>query len=50
MFKAFGLEYKYLDDGRNIEKLIELFESVKGINHSVVLHINTIKKKLAFSK
>ena len=43
MFKAFGLEYKYLDDGHNIEKLIELFESVKGINHPVVLHIHTIK-------
>lgn len=45
MFKAFGLEYKYLDDGHNIEKLIELFESVKGINHHVVLHIHTIKGK-----
>ena len=45
MFKAFGLEYKYLDDGHNIEKLIELFESVKGINHPVVLHIHTIKGK-----
>ena len=46
MFKAFGLEYKYLDDGHNIEKLIELFESVKGINHPVVLHIHTIKGKI----
>ncbi|MDY7062325.1 MAG: 1-deoxy-D-xylulose-5-phosphate synthase [Sarcina ventriculi] len=45
MFKAFGLEYKYLNDGHNIEKLIELFESVKGINHPVVLHIHTIKGK-----
>ena len=46
MFKVFGLEYKYLDDGHNIEKLIELFESVKGINHPVVLHIHTIKGKI----
>ncbi|MDD7374450.1 MAG: 1-deoxy-D-xylulose-5-phosphate synthase [Sarcina ventriculi] len=45
MFKAFGLEYKYLNDGHNIEKLIELFESVKGIDHPVVLHIHTIKGK-----
>lgn len=45
MFKAFGLEYKYLDDGHNIEKLIELFESVKGIDHPIVLHIHTIKGK-----
>ena len=51
MFKAFGLEYKYLDDGHNIEKLIELFESVKGINHPVVLHIHTIKgKRLSYAE
>lgn len=51
MFKAFGLEYKYLDDGHNIEKLIELFESLKGINHPVVLHIHTIKGKgLAYAE
>lgn len=51
MFKAFGLEYKYLDDGHNIEKLIELFESVKGIDHPVVLHIHTIKDKgLAYAE
>ena len=51
MFKAFGLEYKYLDDGHNIEKLIELFESVKGIDHPVVLHIHTIKGKgLAYAE
>ena len=45
MFKAFGLDYKYLDHGHDIEKLIELFESVKGIDHPVVLHIHTIKGK-----
>ena len=45
MFKAFGLDYKYLDDGHNIEDLIELLESVKGIDHPVVLHIHTIKGK-----
>lgn len=51
MFKAFGLEYKYLDDGHNIEKLIELFESVKGIDHPIVLHIHTIKGKgLAYAE
>ena len=51
MFKAFGLEYKYLDDGHNIEKLIELFESIKGIDHPVVLHIHTIKGKgLAYAE
>lgn len=45
MFKAFGLDYKYLDDGHNIKQLVELFESVKNINHPIVLHIHTIKGK-----
>lgn len=45
MFTAFGLEYKYLDDGHDIDKLIDLFESVKDIDHPVVLHIHTIKGK-----
>ncbi len=43
MFKAFGLDYKYLADGNNIEALISLFEEVKDINHPIVLHINTEK-------
>lgn len=45
IFKSFGLDYKYLDDGHDINKLIELFESVKDINHPIVLHIHTIKGK-----
>lgn len=45
IFKAFGLDYRYLEDGHDVEKLIELFERVKGINHPIVLHIHTIKGK-----
>ena len=45
LFKSFGLDYKYLDDGHNIEKLVDLFESVKNIDHPIVLHIHTIKGK-----
>ena len=45
LFKSFGLDYKYLDDGHNIEKLVYLFESVKNIDHPIVLHIHTIKGK-----
>lgn len=51
LFKNFGLDYKYLDDGHDISKLVALFESVKGIDHPVVLHIHTIKGKgLAFAE
>ena len=45
LFRAMGLDYRYLDDGHDTEKLVELFESVKGIDHPVVLHIHTIKGK-----
>ena len=45
LFKAFGLDYRYLDDGHDLKKLVELFESVKDIDHPVVLHIHTIKGK-----
>lgn len=45
VFSAFGLEYHYLDDGHDINKLVELFRQVKDIDHPVVLHIHTIKGK-----
>ncbi len=45
LFKAMGLDYVYLREGNNIEKLIEVFEKVKDINHPIVVHINTQKGK-----
>lgn len=45
LFESIGLEYHYLSDGHNIEKLVELFKSIKDIDHPVVLHIHTIKGK-----
>jgi 1-deoxy-D-xylulose-5-phosphate synthase len=45
LFRAMGLDYRYLDDGHDTAKLVELFESVKDIDHPVVLHIHTIKGK-----
>lgn len=45
MFKAFGLDYKYLEDGHDVAALVHLFESVKDIDHPMVLHIHTIKGK-----
>lgn len=51
IFKSFGLDYRYLEDGHDIGKLIELFQSVKDIDHPVVLHIHTIKGKgLAYAE
>lgn len=50
-FKSLGLDYKYVADGNDIEKLIEVFESVKDIDHPIVLHIKTQKGKgLAYAE
>lgn len=42
-FKSLGFDYYYIDEGNNIEKLIETFKKVKDINHPVVVHMHTIK-------
>ncbi len=34
-----------MDDGHNIQRLVDLFKSVKDIDHPIVLHIHTIKGK-----
>ncbi len=43
IFKALGFEYIYVDNGNNMGDLIEVFKSVKNINHPVVVHLNTEK-------
>ena len=42
-FKAWGFEYKYLEEGNDIEKLIQVFESVKDTDKPTVVHIHTEK-------
>ena len=42
-FKAWGFDYKYLEEGNDVEKLIALFRSVKGTDRPTVLHIHTEK-------
>ncbi len=42
-FKAWGFEYKYLEEGNDIEKLIEVFGSVKDTDKPTVVHIHTEK-------
>ena len=44
-FKAMGLDYMYVNDGNNVETLIEAFSKVKDIQHPIVVHINTLKGK-----
>ncbi|MFV0254756.1 MAG: 1-deoxy-D-xylulose-5-phosphate synthase [Erysipelotrichaceae bacterium] len=45
IFKAMGLDYYYLDEGHDLQKLIEMFNTVKDVKRAVVIHIHTIKGK-----
>ncbi len=42
-FKSWGFEYKYLEEGNDIEKLIALFKSVKDTDKPTIVHIHTEK-------
>ena len=44
-FKSFGFDYYYLENGNDIEDLIDVFESVKDTNKPTVVHIHTLKGK-----
>ena len=44
-FKSLGFDYLYVENGNNIEDLINAFKQVKDINHPVVVHIHTLKGK-----
>ena len=44
-FKGLNLDYRYLEDGHNIDQLVELFKEAKKIDHPIVLHIHTQKGK-----
>ena len=45
LFRAMGLDYKYVADGNDVETLIKAFEEVKDIDHPIVVHIHTEKGK-----
>lgn len=45
IFKAFGYEYVYLEEGNDVIKLVKLFQKVKDITHPIVIHIHTQKGK-----
>ena len=45
LFRAMGLDYKYIAEGNDVETLIKAFQEVKGIDHPIVLHIHTEKGK-----
>lgn len=43
LFKAFGLDYRYVEQGNDVDALVDALEALKDIDHPVVLHIHTTK-------
>ena len=43
LFNAFGLDYRYVEHGNDVDALVAAFEEVRNIDHPVVVHIHTLK-------
>ena len=45
LFRAMGLDYRYVDEGNDVRALIDAFAAVKDSKKPVVVHIKTLKGK-----
>lgn len=43
LFKYFGLDYRYVDDGNDLETMLTTFKEIKDVDHPIVLHVHTEK-------
>ena len=43
LFKDFGLDYRYVDNGDDLETMLTTFKEIKDIDHPIVLHVHTEK-------
>ncbi|NMM98743.1 1-deoxy-D-xylulose-5-phosphate synthase [Bifidobacterium olomucense] len=43
LFNAFGLDYRYVEAGNDVNALVKAFAEVRDIDHPVVVHIHTLK-------
>lgn len=43
LFKAFGLDYRYVEQGNDVDALVEVLNEVKDIDHPIIVHIHTTK-------
>lgn len=44
-FKTFGLDYYYIEEGNDIESLVNIFRKVKDTTKPTVIHLHTLKGK-----
>ncbi|MCR4653962.1 MAG: 1-deoxy-D-xylulose-5-phosphate synthase [Eubacterium sp.] len=45
LFRAMGLDYRYVEEGNDIPMLIHVLREVKDVDHPIVLHVHTQKGK-----
>lgn len=43
LFKDFGLDYRYVDDGNDLETMLTTFKEIKDVDHPIVLRVHTEK-------
>lgn len=43
LFKDFGLDYRYVENGNDLDTMLTAFKAVKDIDHPIVLHVHTEK-------
>lgn len=43
IFKFMGLDYRYIENGNDLQTMIDAFKDVKNIDHPIVLHVCTQK-------
>ena len=45
VFRAMGLDYRYLDTGNDVLALVDALQELRNIDHPIVLHVSTAKGK-----
>ena len=45
LFRAMGLDYRYVADGNDLQALISTLSEVRDTDHPVVVHVHTLKGK-----
>lgn len=45
VFRAMGLDYRYLDAGNDVLALVDTLKELRNIDHPIVLHVSTAKGK-----
>ena len=45
VFRAMGLDYRYLDAGNDVMALVDALQELRNIDHPIVFHVSTAKGK-----